>query len=167
MKEKIKILVVDDELIIREMLKEHLTDEGFNVVAVPSGEDALEIFKDDHDHMVITDIRMGGMSGIQLLGEVRMLDPEAVVIIAIAMATAMTITMVARCLMSFPLFRDLVPFIYSVFSLMGTGPRLRLGCYSSTHSPTQMAALPRWLPARSSRSSAPSVWKARTSRAPN
>jgi diguanylate cyclase (GGDEF)-like protein len=80
-KDKIKIMVVDDELIIREMLKEHLTEEGYTVTTVSSGEDALEIFKDDPDYMVITDIRMGGMSGVQLLEEVRKLDSEAVVII--------------------------------------------------------------------------------------
>ena len=80
MKERIKILVVDDEQIIREMLKEHLTDEGYTVTAVGSGEAALEIFKEDPEHMVITDIRMGGMSGVQLLEEIRNLEPEAVVI---------------------------------------------------------------------------------------
>lgn len=49
------------------MLTEHLTDEGFSVAAVSSGEAALEIFRGDPDHLVITDIRMGGMSGVQLL----------------------------------------------------------------------------------------------------
>jgi diguanylate cyclase (GGDEF)-like protein len=80
-KEKIKILIADDEEIIRNLLVEHLTDEGFTAVAVPSGEAALEIFRDDHDHLVITDIRMGGMSGVQLLEEVKKLDEDALVII--------------------------------------------------------------------------------------
>lgn len=81
MKEKIKILIVDDEEVIRNLLVEHLSDEGFSAVAVPSGEAALEIFRDDPDHLVITDIRMGGMSGVQLLEEIRKLDEEAQVII--------------------------------------------------------------------------------------
>ncbi len=80
MKDKIKILVVDDEEIIRNLLTEHLSDEGFNVVAVPSGEKALEVFRDDPDHLVVTDIRMGGMSGIQLLEEIKKLDEDALVI---------------------------------------------------------------------------------------
>ncbi|MCJ7500859.1 response regulator, partial [bacterium] len=63
MKGKFKILVADDEEIIRSLLTEHLTDEGYTVVAVPSGEVALEVFRDDPNHLVITDIRMGGMSG--------------------------------------------------------------------------------------------------------
>ena len=81
MKEQVKILIADDEGVIRNMLKEHLTDEGFSVVAVPSGEAALEVFRGDPNHLVITDIRMGGMSGVQLLGEVKKLDEHALVII--------------------------------------------------------------------------------------
>ena len=81
MKERIRILIADDEEIIRDLLTEHLTEEGFNVVAVPSGEKALEIFSKDPDHLVVTDIRMGGMSGVQLLEEVKKLDPDAQVII--------------------------------------------------------------------------------------
>ncbi|MCK5351844.1 diguanylate cyclase, partial [bacterium] len=76
-----KVLIADDEEIIRDMLAEHLTDEGFSVVAVPSGEAALEVFRGDPNHMVITDIRMGGMTGIQLLEEVKKLDEDALVVI--------------------------------------------------------------------------------------
>ena len=79
-KGKFKILVVDDEEIIRSLLTEHLSDEGYSVVAVPSGEEALEVFKNDQAHLVITDIRMGGMSGVQLLEEVKKLDSDAMVI---------------------------------------------------------------------------------------
>jgi len=80
-KEKIKVLVVDDEKVIRDMLAQHLTDEGFNVVAVPSAEDALEVFRGDPNHLVVTDIRMGGMTGVHLLEEVKKLDEDALVII--------------------------------------------------------------------------------------
>ena len=80
MKDKIKILIADDEEVIRNMLTEHLTDEGFSVVAVPSGEAALEVFRDDPNHLVITDIRMGGMTGIELLEEIKKLDEDALVI---------------------------------------------------------------------------------------
>ena len=81
MKKNTKILIADDEEIIRNLLKEHLTDEGYNVLAVSSGEDALEIFSRDPDCLVITDIRMGGMSGVQLLEEIKKLDFDAQVII--------------------------------------------------------------------------------------
>ena len=80
MKEKIKVLIADDEEVIRNMLAEHLTDEGFSGGAGPSGEAALEIFRGDPNHLVVTDIRMGGMSGIQLLEEIKKLDENALVI---------------------------------------------------------------------------------------
>ncbi|UCF32108.1 MAG: diguanylate cyclase [bacterium] len=75
-----RILIADDEQIIRDLLTEHLTEEGFDVVAVPSGEEALETFRADPDCLVVTDIRMGGMSGVKLLEEIKKLDPEAQVV---------------------------------------------------------------------------------------
>lgn len=81
MKKNTKILIADDEEIIRNLLKEHLTDEGYNVLAVSSGEEALENFSRDPGCLVITDIRMGGMSGVQLLEEIKKLDSDAQVII--------------------------------------------------------------------------------------
>lgn len=80
MKENFKILVVDDEEIIRTLLTEHLTGEGFQVTAASSGEEALAIYRDNTRHLLITDIRMGGMSGVKLLEEVKKFDPGAVVV---------------------------------------------------------------------------------------
>jgi diguanylate cyclase (GGDEF)-like protein len=77
----VSILVVDDEEIIRDLLVEHLTDVGFKAAAVPSGEEALDIFRNNRDLVVITDIRMEGMSGIELLKEIKEIDEDAVVII--------------------------------------------------------------------------------------
>lgn len=81
MEEEVSILVVDDEEIIRELLVDHLTDEGFKVTAVPSGEEALEVFRNNRNLLVITDIRMEGMTGIELLEKIKELDEEALVII--------------------------------------------------------------------------------------
>ena len=81
MKDSASILIVDDEEIIRNLLVEHLTDEGFEVTAVPSGEEALNVFRENQDLLVITDIRMGGMSGIELLEKIKKIDQEALVII--------------------------------------------------------------------------------------
>ena len=81
MEEGVRILIVDDEEIIRDLLVEHLMDEGFKASAVSSGEEALKIFRNDPDLLVITDIRMEGMSGIELLGKIKELNEEALVII--------------------------------------------------------------------------------------
>jgi len=80
-RDQIRVLIVDDEVVIREMLAQHLTDEEFDVVTASSGEEALKIFREDPNHLVVTDIRMGGMSGIELLENIKELDKEAVVII--------------------------------------------------------------------------------------
>ena len=81
MSEEMKILVVDDEKVIRDMLAQHLTEEGLSATAVPDGEEALELFREDPTYLVITDIRMPGMSGVKLLEEIKTLDSDAVVII--------------------------------------------------------------------------------------
>ena len=67
-----RILVVDDEEEVREILAETLEDFGYHVVTAGSGEEALPILRTDHDvALVITDVRMPGMSGLDLADEIR------------------------------------------------------------------------------------------------
>ncbi len=66
-----KILVVDDEEGARELFNTILTDEGYNVTLAVSGEDALTRLKGDAFDLVVTDIKMPGMDGLQLLQEIR------------------------------------------------------------------------------------------------
>jgi len=65
------ILVVDDELAIRSLVGELLTEEGHVVTLAEDGEDALEKFKKEWHEIVFSDIRMPKMTGIELLGEIR------------------------------------------------------------------------------------------------
>ena len=65
------ILVADDELAIRNLVGELLTDEGHVVTLAEDGEDALEKFKKEWHEIVFSDIRMPKMTGIELLGEIR------------------------------------------------------------------------------------------------
>ncbi len=67
----IRILVVDDEKVIRDVLTDFLTTEGFIVTAVESAHRALEELEDQHYELVITDLKMPGMSGIELLERIR------------------------------------------------------------------------------------------------
>jgi CheY-like chemotaxis protein len=60
------ILVVDDEILNREMLQICLTSDGYEVLLAPNGEKALEIIAERHPDLVLTDVRMHGMSGYQL-----------------------------------------------------------------------------------------------------
>lgn len=82
-----KVLVVDDDLSIRSVVGEVLTDEGYEVEMAASGEEALEIFAKGNIGVVMTDIRMGGMSGVQLLQKLKEINPEQHVIIMTSYAS--------------------------------------------------------------------------------
>ena len=75
-----KILLVDDEEGIRKVLGISLTDSGYQVFTASNGEEALEIFKKEPVTIVLTDIKMPGMDGIDLLKEIKKDSPETEVI---------------------------------------------------------------------------------------
>jgi two-component system response regulator (stage 0 sporulation protein F) len=62
-----KILVVDDDEAIRTLLKEELTEEGYQVIAVNNARDALKMVESQPLDLVILDIRMPGMDGLEAL----------------------------------------------------------------------------------------------------
>jgi two-component system, NtrC family, response regulator PilR len=66
-----KILIVDDERSIRELLEIFLKKEGFEVTSAPSGERALECLKTSEFDLIVSDIKMSEMNGVDLLREVR------------------------------------------------------------------------------------------------
>ncbi len=74
------ILVVDDEEGIRKVLGITLADSGYDVLTASSGEEALGIFKSASPQMVLTDIKMPGMDGIELLRRIKEEKPDAEVI---------------------------------------------------------------------------------------
>jgi DNA-binding NtrC family response regulator len=74
--DKKKILVVDDDFISRESLVEVLRRKGYATEDCANGHDALERFSHGNFDCVISDIKMPGMSGIELLSRVKQLDPD-------------------------------------------------------------------------------------------
>jgi len=70
-----KILVVDDELFVRDLLLEFLGREGFEVVAVESGERALETVKINAFQIALIDLKMPGINGLETLKEIRNMSP--------------------------------------------------------------------------------------------
>ncbi len=74
------ILVVDDERNIRRSLEMILTGEGYEVICVPSGQDALDAIKTEIPHVVLLDIVIPGMNGIEVLKSVRDSQPDLAVI---------------------------------------------------------------------------------------
>lgn len=76
-----KVLVVDDEEIVRYSLKNILTSHGFEVEAVVSAEDALGRLYDRSYHLVLTDLMLEGMGGLDLLENIKVISPRTLVIV--------------------------------------------------------------------------------------
>ena len=75
-----KILLVDDEPGIRKVLSISLADMGYEVFTAQNGEEALHLFKDENPPIILTDIKMPGMDGIQLLRKIKEKSPDTEVI---------------------------------------------------------------------------------------
>jgi two-component system response regulator PilR (NtrC family) len=85
-----KILIVDDEKSMCQYLSIMLRKEGYDVKTVHNGKKALQEIKESNFDVVITDIKMEGMDGIELLGAVKETSPTLPVIIMTAYATTKT-----------------------------------------------------------------------------
>lgn len=85
-----RILVVDDELIVRDSLKEWLADENFAVKTAESGPAALKMLQEEDFHLMLTDIKMPGMDGVEVLKKAREVRPDLTVIMMTAYATVET-----------------------------------------------------------------------------
>ncbi len=81
---KKKILVVDDEYNIRLLLKEELTDEGYDVVLAENGAAALRMIQEEKPDLVTLDIKMPGEDGLSVLRKIRETEYDLPVIICSA-----------------------------------------------------------------------------------
>ena len=81
------ILIVDDEKNYLLVLSAVLEDEGYEVLTAPDGPEALEIHKSSDLDLIVTDMKMPGMDGIELLEQVKARDPELPVIMMTAHGT--------------------------------------------------------------------------------
>jgi two-component system response regulator PilR (NtrC family) len=85
-----RILVVDDEQSMRDFLSIMLKKEGYDVVAAENGSGALKAIQAEIFDLVITDVKMSGVDGIEVLRTIKEVSPETVVIMITAFATAET-----------------------------------------------------------------------------
>ena len=76
-----KILVIDDERPILEVLDISLSSEGYDVITAENGAEGLKIFEEQGLKLILTDIRMPGMDGIEVLKRIKASDNEAEVIV--------------------------------------------------------------------------------------
>ncbi|NQT68162.1 MAG: sigma-54-dependent Fis family transcriptional regulator [Desulfobacteraceae bacterium] len=85
-----KILIVDDELIMRESLAGWLERDGHVVETAASGEEALQKLKEYHFEIMLVDIKMEGMSGLDVLTKVKESDPDVAVVMITAYGSIST-----------------------------------------------------------------------------
>ena len=88
--ERTKTLVVDDEEIVRSFLIDVLTDEGYHVAAVASGEEAIKLLTREEFDLIITDIKMPGTDGMEVLRVAKARDPNQNVIVMTGYASTET-----------------------------------------------------------------------------
>jgi two-component system response regulator AtoC len=87
---KVKILVVDDEAIVRESLSDWLKDVGYQVFTAENGYKALDVIEKEKPSIMIADLVMPGMDGIELMKRAKAQQPKIEVIIITAYASIPT-----------------------------------------------------------------------------
>jgi diguanylate cyclase (GGDEF)-like protein len=83
----VRILVVDDEEMLRDMLFDMLSNTGYKVKTAKDGQEAISQIEKEPFEIVITDLKMPGMSGIELLHHVHKINPDICIVITTAYGT--------------------------------------------------------------------------------
>jgi len=76
-----KILIVDDEQNTRLLFKKELTDDGYVVITASNGHEALTRFRSEHPDLVILDVKMPGMDGLDTMARMLSIDRHVPVIL--------------------------------------------------------------------------------------
>ena len=79
-----RVLVVEDEELMRSILRRLLEGEGYAVFTADSAENALQLFAEKTFDVVLSDIKMAGIDGIELLDRIKSIDEQAMFIIMTA-----------------------------------------------------------------------------------
>jgi len=76
----IKVLIIEDDDEMRSLLRDFIGDEGYEADSVNNGSEALRKLVSEHFDLVITDIRMPGLTGLDILPGIKKLQPDASII---------------------------------------------------------------------------------------
>ncbi len=90
MNENVALLIVDDEQIVRESLTKWFREDGFIVGAAENATEALRLLQEQRWHIILLDIMMPGMNGMELQPRIREIDPHAMIIFITAHASVDT-----------------------------------------------------------------------------
>ncbi|VAX26585.1 hypothetical protein MNBD_NITROSPIRAE02-1307 [hydrothermal vent metagenome] len=85
-----RVLVIDDEAIVRISCQRVLTPEGYEVVATSRGDEAIKLLENEHFDVVLTDLKMPDMDGIEVLKTIKERWPDIQVIIITGYGTIST-----------------------------------------------------------------------------
>ncbi len=85
-----KILVVDDEHLIRWSLEQNLKKQGYEVLTAGSGEEALKSLREDPPELVLLDIQLPGINGLDVLEKIKEMEDEVIVIMITALGVLET-----------------------------------------------------------------------------
>jgi len=87
---KYKILVVDDEHLIRWSLEQNLKKQGYEVLACGSGEEALRLLQEESPDLILLDIQLPGINGVEVLERAREIDEDVIIIMVTALGVLET-----------------------------------------------------------------------------
>ena len=90
MAKKISILIVDDEESVRDSLYNWFIEDGYHVECAENAKTALTMLQSESYHIILADIKMPGMDGLEMLKRIKSLKSDAIVIIMTAFATVDT-----------------------------------------------------------------------------
>lgn len=79
-----KVLFIDDDQGLRKVMSVVLEDAGYKVLTAPDGENGIKLIDKESPHIIITDIRMPGMDGMEVLKTIKKMDPDKEVIVTTA-----------------------------------------------------------------------------------
>jgi DNA-binding NtrC family response regulator len=77
----INVLIVDDDLSVRNTMDEYIANAGFSTLAASSAEEALELIKKNNFAVVITDIRLPGLGGLELTKVIKQKNGSDVIVV--------------------------------------------------------------------------------------
>lgn len=81
MKNTFKILVIDDDALLRMTLTAYLEDSGYSVIEAEDGRKGVELFATEHPHVVVTDLRMPEMDGFAVIARLKEDSPGTPIIV--------------------------------------------------------------------------------------
>ncbi|MCQ9206218.1 MAG: response regulator [Omnitrophica bacterium] len=87
MKTKKKILIVDDERVIRDLLERLLKGSGHEAISAEDGETALNLIKTENFDLILLDLKLPGIDGVKILKEIKKLNKKLTVILISAYLT--------------------------------------------------------------------------------